>query len=380
MARREIEGEWIQGWPERRRSQTLSRKDEQGRLVHQRTPYWEQQGPLTPTDMRYLVAQLQTPDPADPAEWSLNVGGLVQRSLRLTLDDLQALPGHTVRMVHECSGSDAQFFEPYEYEQPTRYDLSKPHTGAASAGEFTGVSLATLLAEVGVHPTATALLAGGFDRGTPGEWAAGGARAVPEEINYEKALPLAKALHPDTMLAWGLNGEYLRHVHGGPLRLIVPGWSGNWSVKWLERLELLREMPHLYYQDEYFFYAESINDEQRVPITSMGVRCVITDPIDGDDALPAGKVSIHGLAWSGEGAITAVEVSVDGENWDPAELVALTDRWLWRRWTYRRDLPAGTYTVMARATDEAGRTQPQTPWNMLRKNYDGIWPMTVRVE
>jgi len=381
MPRQEVEGEWIQGWPDRRRSQPFSRKDEQGRLTYQRTPYWEQQGPLTPTDLRYIVAQLQMPDPVDPTQWSLQVSGLVSNPLRVTLNDLQALPSHTVRVVHECSGSDAQFFEPYENEQPTRYDLSQPHTGSASSGEFTGITVRTLLDEAGIDPSAAVLLARGFDRGTPGEWAKGGARDVPEEINYEKALPLAKAIDLDTILAWGLNGEYLRHVHGGPVRLIVPGWSGNWSVKWLEHLELLGEMPRLYYQDEYFFFAQSAEDENREPITAMGVRCVITDPIDGDAPLTAGPISIHGLAWSGEGAIIGVEVSTDGgKTWRPAELATLTDRWLWRRWTYRCHLSAGSHTVMARATDEAGRVQPQIPWNLLRKNYDGIWPMTLEIQ
>jgi DMSO/TMAO reductase YedYZ molybdopterin-dependent catalytic subunit len=393
-SRPELDGEWLMGWPDRKRAQPLQRKDAEGRVALQRSPWAELQGLITPTDLRYVIAQLQMPEPVDPDDWSLTVEGDVERTLQLDLDALRRLPGRTVRVVHECSGTDADFFD-YLLdgadgaeggngreggERPSQFDLTQPHTGQTSAGEFTGVPLATVLAQAGLKPGAVSVLARGFDHGTPGEFATGAARYVPEDIHFEKALPLDQALHPDTLLAWALNGEYLRHVHGAPLRLIVPGWSGNWSVKWLQTLQVRRDMPPLYYQTEYFVYGDEDDDnDEREMITTMGVRCVILDPRHGD-AIAPGERATRGLAWSGGGRIERVEVSVDGgEHWDDAHLEEPRERWLWVRWSHRWQAEAGACTLMARATDEQGRVQPQTPWNYLRKNFDGIVPVDIEV-
>jgi DMSO/TMAO reductase YedYZ molybdopterin-dependent catalytic subunit len=359
-------------------------KDREGRVGFQQSPYLEQQGLITPTDLRYIVAQLSMPEPVHPDDWSLSVEGEVERPLALRLDRLQQLPGRTVRVVHECSGSDAQNFEQREGSDPRSLALETAGLGEglASAGEFTGVPLHTVLEEAGLKPAAVSVLARGFDHGTPGEFATGGASYVPDGIHYEKALPIEKALDADTIVAWAMNGEYLRHVHGAPLRLVVPGWSGNWSVKWLEKLEVLSEMPPLYYQTEYFFYAQSAADERREMITTMGVRCVITHPRRGSAPRALGRQAVWGLAWSGCGRIERVEVSLDGgESWHHAHLEEPRERWLWVRWSHAWEAERpGSYTLMARATDEAGRVQPQTPWNFLRKNFDGIVPLLVEVQ
>jgi DMSO/TMAO reductase YedYZ molybdopterin-dependent catalytic subunit len=382
MTEREIEGEWLMGWPDRRRPQPLQRKDTEGRVSYQRSPWAELQGLITPTDLRYVVAQLEMPQPLHPDDWSLTIDGEVERALRLDLDDLRRLPGRTVRVVHECSGTNADFFDYLKDggERPSQFDLTQPHTGQTSSGEFTGVPLATVLELAGLKPGAVSVLGRGFDHGTPAEFATGTARYVPEDIHFEKALPLEKALDPDTILAWALNGEYLRHVHGAPLRLVTPGWSGNWSVKWLEQLEVRSDLPPLYYQTEYFVYGDEDDDnDEREMITTMGVRCVILDPRH-DDALAADSQAIRGLAWSGGGRIERVEVSVDGgESWADAHLEEPRERWLWTRWSHRWEPAPGAHTLMARATDEQGRVQPQTPWNYLRKNHDGIIPVDVTV-
>lgn len=382
MSEREIEGEWLMGWPDRRRPQPLQRKDADGRVGYQRSPWAELQGLITPTDLRYVVAQLEMPEPVHPDDWALTVDGEVERTLRLDLAELQRLPGRTVRVVHECSGTDADFFDYLRDggDRPSQFDLTQPHTGQTSAGEFTGVPLSTVLDLAGLKPGSVSVLARGFDHGTPGEFATGTARYVPEDIHFEKALPLEKALDPDTILAWALNGEYLRHVHGAPLRLVTPGWSGNWSVKWLEQLEVRNDVPPLYYQTEYFVYgAEDDDNDEREMITTMGVRCVILDPRHGN-ALAAGPQAMRGLAWSGGGRIERVEVSVDGgEHWTDAHLEEPRERWLWTRWSHRWEPVPGAHTLMARATDEQGRVQPQTPWNYLRKNHDGVIPVDVTV-
>jgi len=228
----------------------------------------------------------------------------------------------------------------------------------------------------------------GYDQGRPDptpQYAATGRTDIdvfdPGVINYDKALPLAKAMHPDTLLAWAHNGEYLQHVHGAPLRLVVPGWSGNWSVKWIKDIELLDYTPACYYQTHYFVFGESPESPNKRPCMELGCKSIILSPIDEDSPLERGEHLVKGLAWSGMGAVKRVEVSVDhGVTWQPAHLDDHNDRWLWRRWSFvwQVDKP-GAYSLMARATDEADRVQPQTPWNFQTKHFDGIVPTDVEV-
>ena len=148
-----------------------------------------------------------------------------------------------------------------------------------------------------------------------------------------------EALDPDTLLAWALNGEYIWHVHGGPVRLVTPGWSGNWSVKWLEKLEALDHMPRLYYQNHYFYLAQSLEDPNKEMVTAMGVKSIITEPRDGAPPLGRGQQVIRGLAWSGAGRITRVEVRVAaGQTWHDAHLEQPQERWLWIRWSHKWQL------------------------------------------
>jgi DMSO/TMAO reductase YedYZ molybdopterin-dependent catalytic subunit len=395
--RREIEGDIIMGWADRKRPTPELRKDGQGRVIHVSTPVGDLQGLITPIDLRYVVVQLDAPDPMHPDDWSLSIGGEVERPFELNFEELRKFPGVTVRCVHECSGSDADFFdylksgrETYgcnrceqQEGKPDRLDPEAQHQGVLSSGEWTGVPLATVLDKAGVKSGAVSVLAQGFDRGRPAEWATPGALAIPEEeISFEKSLPLEKALDRDTLLAWALNGEYIRHIHGGPVRLITPGWSGNWSVKWLQKLEVLDHLPKLYYQNQYFYLGQAPDDPDKVMITAMGVKTLITEPRDDDAPLPRGTHIIRGLAWSGAGRITRVEVSVDGgETWHDAHREMPQERWLWQRWSHlwHAESP-GKYAIMARATDEAGRVQPQIGWNVLRKNFDGIVPVDVEVK
>jgi DMSO/TMAO reductase YedYZ molybdopterin-dependent catalytic subunit len=182
------------------------------------------------------------------------------------------------------------------------------------------------------------------------------------------------------MLAWSMNGEYLQHIHGAPLRLVVPGWSGNWSVKWLKEINLLDYTPACYYQTHYFVHGESPEDSNKKPCMALGCKSIILFPIEEDSPLAAGRHVVKGLTWSGAGAVKKIEVSVDGGKiWHPARLEDHADRWLWRRWTFVWDAKPGKYSVMARATDEANRVQPQTPWNFQTKHFDGIVPMDVEV-
>ena len=413
MPKHEIEGDWILGWPDRKRPALVPGKDAEGRVINGRAPVTELAGLITPTEAYYIVNQLEAPEPVHPDDWKLMVKGEVERAFELDFDGLMKLPGRTVRAVTECAGNDAGFFDylrtgakkPSRVNQqdmqkraeqrvkgelPSSEEISSESTTtcAVSAGEFTGVPLAEILKRAGVKPGAVCVRAQGFDTGHPDTaviYRSVGTRdfQVPDPgvIHYEKALPLAKALDPDTILAWAQNGEYLWHVHGSPVRLIVPGWSGNWWVKWVEALEVMSATPRPFFQTEYFVYGESAQDPNKPPLTAMGVRNIITQPLDEDSPLPRGSHMIRGRAWSGMGAIDRVEVSLDGgKRWTDAHLEEPRERWLWRRWSYLWQVnQPGHYRIMARAIDEAGRVQPQTPWNFQRKHFDWIVPTDVTI-
>ena len=275
MPRKEIEGDWVMGWPDRKRPSLMAGKDAEGRVINGRAPLLELEGLITPTDAYYVVNQLEVPEPIHPDDWHLAVRGAVDRPLELGLEDLRKLPGRTVRAVTECAGNDAGFFDyltkggrkPSRRNQQdmqkraemrvkgrmlTEEEVSSESTTtcAVSAGEFTGVPLAEVLKRAGLKSTAVAIRAEGFDTGRPDpsvQYRSVGTTDYkyvdPGIINYDKGLPLEKALHPDTLLAWAMNGEYPTHLHGAPVRLVVPGWSGNWWVKWLQTLEATERSP-----------------------------------------------------------------------------------------------------------------------------------------
>ena len=246
-----------------------------------------------------------------------------------------------------------------------------------------------MLKRAGIEPESVCVRLQGFDRGRPDPAviyrSVGHTNVeIPDRgiVNYEKALPLGKALHPDTLLAWAQNGEYMLHIHGAPVRLIVPGWSANWWVKWVDRIELMSAMPSLFYQHDYFILADSADDSNKQSITAMGVRCVIAEPLDEDSPLARGTHMVRGRAWSGAGSISRVEVSFDaGHSWCDAHIEEPREKWLWSRWSVLWEVyRPGPYRILARATDEHGRVQPQIPWNFQRKLFDGIVPTDVTIE
>lgn len=417
MAKREIEGDWVLGWPDRKRATLMPSKDAEGRVIFARSPVLDLEGLITPVDAYYIIAQLQMPDPIHPDDYSFSISGLVDKPAEYKLDELRAFPGKTVRAVTECAGNDGEF---WSYLKPgsnmakpslrvkqneqggwnnMKTDDGKPKieeilqaiptTCLVSGGEWTGVPLRLVLEKAGVKPGAVSVKLKGWDTGRPDptvQYLSVGNTDFkvfdPGIINYEKALPIEKAMDPDTILAWAHNGEYLTHVHGAPLRLVVPGWCGNWWVKWIENIEVMDHMPNVYYQTHYFVWGDSPEDPNKSPMTQIGVKTLIKYPRDDDSPLGRGTHVVRGMTWSGAGKVVRVEVSTDGgATWNDANIEESGDRWLWRRWSYvwKVDAP-GTYKLMARATDEAGRTQPQIKFNFQRKHFDGIIPEVIVVE
>ena len=387
------------GWPAEGKLEPIVKFAlDDGRALAVASPVNELETLITPTRAFFAVQHFLPPAPLAADDFKLTVGGHTKHELQLALDDLKAMPWRTVRTLMECSGNGQDDF-PLSPDQKRIGDplfaggtdggeapprLLQPSESFASAGEFTGVPLAAVLEAAGIKRKATNVRVQGRDEGVPDPMLHG----LPEEItnvdpfNYDKGLPREKALHPDTILAWAMNGEPLAHLHGAPLRLVVPGWSGNWSVKWVSQIEVLKKRAKCWYQTEYYYYAQSLEDSDREPITTIPVKSIITDPADRNAKLSKGRHVIRGLAWSGAAPVARVDVSLnDGKSWQQAQLEEPREQWMWARWSLPLNLKKGTYTALARATDEVGRVQPRTPeWNILRKNFNGMVPVEITVK
>jgi DMSO/TMAO reductase YedYZ molybdopterin-dependent catalytic subunit len=359
-------GKWY-GWPTKD-IKPVTLTDDAGRTVRIRTPVMDLEGLITPTNLHYTVQHFAVPPVVETDTWELKIFGEVKAPLTLNFDQLRRFPGRSVRTVMECSGSDATFFEYFKGEGPKP---SRTQEGMIlSASEWTGVPLAAVLHEAGLTAKSLYVRAEGSDLGLPPTAAEG-----TKPFYYDKGLPIEKALHPDTILAWAQNGQLLEHLHGAPVRLLVPGWSGNWSVKWLTKLEVMEQEPNCWYHYQFYYYGTSPDDPNKELITTIGVKSIITQPNDDTETMSPGVHMIRGYAWSGAGAIDQVDVSVDGgETWHSTHIEQPRDRFMWVRWSYRWEVRRrGTYNLMSRATDEVGRVQSREPrYNNMRKNFSAI--------
>jgi DMSO/TMAO reductase YedYZ molybdopterin-dependent catalytic subunit len=303
--------------------------------------------PVTPTAMHYLLIHDNIPL-VDEREWRLEIGGLVANPLRLSLDEIRALPRKTHIVTMECAGNGRALLDP-------RPKITPPwHLEAVSTAEWTGTPLASVLEAAGVRPEAVEILFAGLDRGARGG-----------HINiYERSLSVAEAAHPDILLAYEMNGEPLPPQHGAPLRAIVPGWYGMASVKWLHRLEAVAE-PFRGHHMLAYRYAQS-PDDPGIPVTLMKVRALMIPPglldtVTGERTLESGRIVLAGRAWAGGLSVARVEVSADGgETWAEAELEAPSGPWAWQGWEFVWEARPGRHTLCARATDSNGVSQPLT--------------------
>src|SRR5262245_10543304 len=248
---------------------------------------------ITPSDDVYVIAHMGVAR-VDRTTWRLTVDGLVERSFVLDYEALVRLPAVDVTAVLECFGN------PVEPDVATR---------RVANVVWRGVRLAALLERVGVRPEARYVWAEGLDSGS---------FANVQSDRYVKDLPLSRALDPDVLVAWAMNGEPLTVEHGFPARLFVPGFFGTNAVKWLSRLTVAAERPASLFTTR--LYNRGVAGEMR-PVRELDVHAVIVSPAEGT-ALPRGSHAIRGWAWSHE-PVRAVEVSVDaGASWAKARLAA----------------------------------------------------------
>ena len=308
---------------------------------------------VTPVGLHYLLTHYDIPA-VDPATWRLEIDALVEQPLSLSLDDLRSRPAVEVVATMECAGNGRVLIEPHVFSQPWLLE-------AVGNARWKGVALAPLLEEAGVREGVIEVLFEGLDRGFEGE----------EEQVYARSLPLAEALGGDALLAYEVNGFPLPPQHGFPLRLLVPGWYGMTSVKWLARISLL-DTRFDGYQMRHSYRLRQEENEVGEPLSRMQVRALMVPP--GMPEFPsrarlvhAGECALEGRAWSGEAEITNVEVSTDGgATWAEAELTPGSDgRWAWRGWRFAWLAEPGEHELWCRARDEAGNEQPlEAQWNL----------------
>jgi DMSO/TMAO reductase YedYZ molybdopterin-dependent catalytic subunit len=206
--------------------------------------------------------------------------------------------------------------------------------------------------------------------------------AARTEITYfERSLTIGVARESDALLAYAMNGEPLPVEHGYPLRLVVPGWYGVASVKWLTEIELIGSAFSGYFQSERYVYEwERSGQVIREPVTLQRVRSLITEP-GWDEEVAPGELAVRGLAWSGAGPIARVEVSVGGGPWESAPLIGERHGHSWQRWELMTRAPrSGVLILRARATDLAGQTQPELPeWNRLGYGSNAIQEVRIHI-
>jgi DMSO/TMAO reductase YedYZ molybdopterin-dependent catalytic subunit len=230
------------------------------------------------------------------------------------------------------------------------------------------VPLAELLRRVGPTAGARDLVFRGADTGIePGHT---------EPIRYERGLSLDDARESETLLAYTMNGEPLPVEHGFPLRVVVPGWYGMASVKWLTEIELVAETFAGHFHSAAYFYDWGT---AREPLTVQNVRSLITEPED-ESEVAAGELLIRGVAWSGAALIERVEVSIDDGEWQQARLLGERSPHCWRQWELTATVEPGTSAIRARATDLAGRTQPDEPrWNRLGYGNNAVKEVRIQI-
>jgi DMSO/TMAO reductase YedYZ molybdopterin-dependent catalytic subunit len=324
---------------------------------------WE----ITPPGLHYVLTHYDIPD-ADAQSWAVTVTGAVERDLLLSLEDLATMEQHTVRVTMECAGNGRAGVDPRPLSQPWI-------TGAVGTADWSGVRVKDVLADAGISANAVDVVFCGADHGVE--------RGV--EQDYERALSVHHALDPDLILATTMNGVPLPPQHGFPLRLVVPGWYGMTSVKWLREIRLIDEQFTGYQHQAYRLKRN--RDDVGTPVTRIEPRALLVPPgfpdfMSRTRVVEAGHTEIRGRAWSGWGLVTRVEFSPDdGVTWSDCTLHEDNGVYAWRAFSTAWDAVPGPARLRVRATDATGRVQPLDPVTTLggfTNNADQAVTVVVR--
>jgi sulfite oxidase len=324
---------------------------------------------LTPVPHFFVRNHMHEPSELEANDWRLSLGGEVEKPITLSLADLSKLETHTVVNTLECAGNGRSLHRP----QVPGIQWGK---GAVSTARFSGPRLRDVLQRAGVKSTGKHVMFRGLDE-VPGK--------VPPFI---RSIPIEKALDADTLVATHMNGSPLTKHHGFPARALVPGWIGAASCKWLTEIKVLESefvgnfmSPGYRFPNQAVEPGGAVKPEDTHPLTALNVKSVISGPSDGA-SVKAGKLTVRGAAWAGEADIVKVEISTDGgASWSPAKLGREQAHYAWRLWSYDwKAGKSGDYTILSRATDTRGRTQPATPmWNPSGYLYNAVDQVKVHV-
>jgi DMSO/TMAO reductase YedYZ molybdopterin-dependent catalytic subunit len=305
---------------------------------------------LTPNDLFYIRSHFKAPElTAD--SYQLRIDGAVLNPLNLDYQQLREFPSKTVTATLECAGNSRIFLVPQV--EGAQWEL-----GAVGNAEWTGVPLRVLLEQAGLTKNACEVVFEGADRGTPKEQP-----LPPGPISYARSLPLAKAVRPKVLVAYQMNGQELSQDHGYPVRLIVPGYYGMASVKWLTSIQVLEETFQGYWQTSDYGYWDYINGKPvRRPLSEVALKSQIARP-SMYEVIPAGSdYIVSGAAWCGNSDVLEIELSTDGgQHWTAAEFIDPAQPYVWRRWQFLWHVPQqpGQCTLAARAKDASGAAQPE---------------------
>jgi DMSO/TMAO reductase YedYZ molybdopterin-dependent catalytic subunit len=311
-------------------------------------PFDHLDGFLTPNDLFYVRSHFDAPR-LDSACYRLRVTGSVSDPLSIGYDDLLAMPAVTQAATLECAGNGRTFLEP-------RVKGVQWLLGAVSTAEWTGVRLSALLKRAGVQLGAAEIVLEGADYGKPKT-----EPFPPGETKYSRSIAVEKAT--DVLLAYKMNGEDLSIDHGYPVRAVVLGHYGMASVKWLTQIHVVNKPFAGYWQtSDYGYWEYQDGNPVRCPLGAMALKSAIARPRP-HEAICGGKTyPVFGAAWSGEAAVTQVEVSADdGATWAEVKFLDEARPFVWRRWAFDWNVPRakGSYTLKSRATDVNGNTQQE---------------------
>jgi DMSO/TMAO reductase YedYZ molybdopterin-dependent catalytic subunit len=310
-------------------------------------PFAQLDGFITPTKSFYVRTHFPIPK-IDRNKWQLRVEGEVERPFALRFNELVKLESKKVPATLECAGNNRSFLEPKV--KGVQWGL-----GGVGNAEWTGVPLSTLLDRAGIKSGALEIILEGADRGRLED-----PKGPRGEINFARSIPLEKA-RKNVLLAYKMNDAELLPEHGFPVRAIVPGWFAVASIKWLQRVIATDKPFNGYYQTlDYAYWKRAGDTAQLTALSELQIKAEIARPVMGQVVGANSSVEVRGAAWTGNGEITKVEVSTDnGSVWKEAKLGESKPN-AWRLWEFNWSTPAtpGQVTLMARATDSSGQTQP----------------------
>ena len=335
------------------------------------TPVSEFTSWITPNELFFVRSHFGPPTVSALRDWRLTVTGDLQHPLELTLSDLKSFEEVTFPLLIQCAGNGRALYRP-------QVPGAQWEKGAVGTAEWTGVRLRDILQRAGIGKKTKHIQLQGADR--------------PLRLQtplFIRSIPIEKALDSYTLLAYKMNGDPLPLLHGAPLRIIVPGWYGDHCIKWLTNINLQEEEAEGFYMRTAYRMPKTpltqgtpLNAADSFPLTEMLVKSLIAHPVDGS-TLKQPEVMIQGIALTGEGDITRVEVSTDGgESWNDARLDNEEAKYSWRLWFFRwRPAAAGSYTILSRASDSRGNVQPENAtWNPSGYLWNATDRLRIQIE